>query len=208
MSRTLLGVLAAVVLVAGVVLYVLLGKGARSSEGTTTTTVGSNGSTVTTTTDRSGTPSLPQTGNAPALGGPTEQTVGGMKVRDHRRGDNAPIDIPPNVHPPGGPEIPSTLTHELSQQVKTVLRDCVASLPADARGELPKMDGQITIAVKDQKASITKSLVVFRDMKEGDAVTAAKQCIESKTIGIGAPAADVPNLDAYTINLSLLIPKT
>jgi hypothetical protein len=208
MSRTLLGVLAAVVFVAGIVLYVLLGKSARSSEGTTTTTVGSNGSTVTTTTDRTGTPQLPPTGSAPSFGGPDEYTVGGMKVRDHRRGDNAPVDIPPNVHMPGATEIPSTLTHELAQQVKAVMRDCVKSLPADAKGEAPKLEGQITIAVKDQKASITKSRVQLRDVKDGDAVTAAKQCIESKSIGIGAPASDVPNLDAYTINLSFLIPKT
>jgi hypothetical protein len=131
-----------------------------------------------------------------------------MKVRDHRRGDTEKLDIPPNVHPPGATEIPSTLTHELAQQVKAVMRDCVKSLPADARGELPKLEGQITVAVKDQKASITKALVQLRDVKDGDAVTAAKQCIESKSIGIGAPASDVPNLDAYTINLSFLIPKT
>ena len=208
MSRTLLGVLAAVVLVAGVVLYVLLGKSSKSPE-VTTTTVGSNGSTVTTTTDPNGTPRLPSmTGSAPALGGPDEYSVGGMKVRDHRRGDQDKIDIPPNVHMPGATEIPSTLTHELAQQVKAVMRDCVKSLPADAKGEAPKLEGQITIAVKDQQASITKSLVQLRDVKEGDALSAAKQCIESKSIGIGAPASDVPNLDAYTINLSFIIPKT
>jgi hypothetical protein len=208
MSRTLLGVLAAVVLVAGIGLYVLLGRSAKTP--TTTTTVGSNGTTtVTTTTDPSGSiPSLPSTGSAPALGGPDEYTVGGLKVRDHRRGDNQKLDIPPNVHQPGAVEIPSTLTHELAQQVKAVMRDCVKSLPADARGEAPKLEGQITIAVKDQKASITKSLVLLRDVKESDATTAAKQCIESKSIGIGAPASSVPNLDAYTINVSFLIPKT
>jgi hypothetical protein len=151
---------------------------------------------------------LPQTGSAPTLGGPDEYTVGGLKVRDHRRGDTGKLDIPPNVHKPGATEIPSTLTHELAQQVKAVMRDCVKSLPADARGDAPKLEGQITIAVKDQKASITKSLVQLRDVKEGDALTAAKQCIESKSIGIGAPASAVPNLDAYTINLSFLIPKT
>ena len=95
-----------------------------------------------------------------------------------------------------------------AKQVKAVLRECVATLPADARGEMPKLEGQITITVKDSKASITKSVMQMRDVKEGAAVTAAKQCIESKSIGIGAPAADVPNIDAYTINLSLLIPKT
>jgi hypothetical protein len=207
MSRTLLGVLAAVVLVAGIGLYVLLGSSSKPAP-QTTTTVGSNGTTTVTTTTDPSVPTLPQTGSAPALGGPDQYTVGGMKVRDHRRGDTEKLDIPPNVHPPGATEIPSTLTHELAQQVKAVMRDCVKSLPADARGEAPKLEGQITIAVKDQKASITKSLVQLRDVKEGDALTAAKQCIESKSIGIGAPASAVPNLDAYTINLSFLIPKT
>lgn len=211
MSRTLLGVLAVVVLIAGVGLYVLLGRSAKTPS-PTTTTVGSNGTTTVTTTTTTTTdpslPTLPQAGSPPALGGPDEYTVGGLKVRDHRRGDTQKLDIPPNVHQPGAVEIPSTLTHELAQQVKAVMRDCVKSLPADARGNAPKLEGQITIAVKDQKASITKSLVLLRDVKESDAVTAAKQCIESKSVGIGAPASDVPNLDAYTINLSFLIPKT
>lgn len=207
MSRTLLGVLAAVVLIAGVGLFLLLGKGGKTAAPTTTTTTAPDGSTVTTTTGGAPTPSLPVPGSAPSLGGTGEYTVGGMKVRDHRRGDNDKLDIPPNVHPPGSTEIPSTLTHALSQQVKAVMRECVKTLPADARGEAPKLEGQITIAVKDQKASITKSLVQLRDIK-GDAVTAAKECIEQKAIGLNAPASDVPNLDAYTINLSFLIPKT
>lgn len=208
MSRTLLGVLAAVVLIAGVGLFVLLGKdGGKSAAPTTTTTTGPDGATVTTTTGGGATPSLPMTGSAPTPGGPDEYSVGGMKVRDHRRGDTEKLDIPPNVHPPGSTEIPPTLTQALAGQVKAVMRECVKSLPADARGERPKLEGQITIAVKDQKASITKSLVQLRDVN-GDAVTAAKECIEQKAIGLNAPASDVPNLDAYTINLSFLIPKT
>lgn len=209
MSRTLLGVLAAVVLIAGASLYVLLGKSSdKSPATTTTTTTAPNGATVTTTTGGAGTPSLPTTPSAPTAGTTDEYTVGGMKVRDHRRGDTAKLDIPPNVHMPGATEIPSTLTHALAQQVKGVMRECVKTLPANARGEQPKLEGQITIAVKDQKASITKSLIHLRDVKEGDAVTAAKQCIEQKSIGLDAPASDVPNLDAYTINLSFAIPKT
>lgn len=206
MSKTLLGVLAAVVLIAGVGLYLLLGKSSDTSgSGNQTVIVGSNG--TVTTTNNGPTPSLAQ-GSSPSLGGPDEYMVGGMKVRDHRRGDNPKLDIPPNVHEPGSVEIPSTTTHELAQQVKAVMRDCVKGMPADVRGEAPKLEGQIAIAVKDQKATITKTLVMLRDMKEGDAVTAAKQCIESKSIGIGAPAAAVPNLDTYTINLSFLIPKS
>src|SRR5689334_1964907 len=52
-------------------------------------------------------PQLPQ----PAPGeNPRDYVVGDIRVRDHREGDNKPLDIPPNVHPAEGPAIASTLT--------------------------------------------------------------------------------------------------
>src|SRR6185503_14337853 len=52
---------------------------------------------------------------------PKDYVVGDIRVRDHREGDNKPLDIPPNVHPAEGPSIPSTLTHEISQKLKNVV---------------------------------------------------------------------------------------
>src|SRR5262245_8318175 len=60
-------------------------------------------------------PALPQA--APGENS-RDYVVGDVRVRDHRDGDNKPLDIPPNVHPAEGRQIPSMLTHEIAQKVK------------------------------------------------------------------------------------------
>jgi hypothetical protein len=136
---------------------------------------------------------------------PRDYVIGDTRVRDHRTGNHPPMDIPPNVHPPEGRQIPSTLTHELAQKVKAVMIECVASVPREARGDKPRLEGQISIAIKERKASITKSTVQLRNVT-GDTVDPAKQCIESKVIGIENPSGDEADLDDYTINISFALP--
>ena len=136
---------------------------------------------------------------------PRDYVVGDIRVRDHRSGDNVPLDIPPNVHPAEGPKIPSTLTHAIAQQVKQVMMDCVESLPQDARGDRPRLEGQLIIAIKDHQATVTKSLVHLRNVT-GAAVEPTKRCIESRSIGLEAAAADQADLDSYSINISFAIP--
>jgi hypothetical protein len=136
---------------------------------------------------------------------PRDYVVGDIRVRDHRAGDHKPLDIPPNVHPMEGPAIPSTLTHEIAQKVKTVVMDCTASVPKTARGEKPRVEGQILIAIKDHKVRITKSTMQLRDVN-GDAVEPTKQCIESKSIGIENSAPEQSDIDSYSINVSYAIP--
>lgn len=151
------------------------------------------------------------TGSAPALPqaaegeNPRDYVVGDVRVRDHRAGDNKPLDIPPNVHPAEGRTIPSTLTHEIAGKVKQVMMQCVETLPKEARGEKPRLDGQISIAIKDKKATVTKSTMHLRNVT-GESVEPTTQCIVKKSIGLENAAADQADLDEYTINISFAIP--
>jgi hypothetical protein len=147
-------------------------------------------------------PSLPQ----PAAGeNPRDYAVGDIRVRDHRAGDHKPLDIPPNVHRAEGRAIPSTLTHEVAQKVKTVMMQCVTDLPKEARGEKPRLEGQISIAIKEKKVTVTKSTMQLRNVS-GESVEPTKQCIEQKSIGLENAAPDQADLDDYTINISFAIP--
>ena len=147
-------------------------------------------------------PALPQASDGEH---PRDYVVGDIRVRDHRSGDNKPLDIPPNPHPAEGRAIPSTLTHEIAGKVKQVMMQCVANLPADARGNKPRLEGQISIAIRNQKVTVSKSTMQLRDVT-GESVEPTKQCIEQKSIGLENAAPDQADLDDYTINLSFAIP--
>jgi hypothetical protein len=210
MNRAVLISLGALVAIAGIVLAILIAKGdddeSQAASGTTTTP--------------GGTTTGPQPGSlsreAPALPGvkvqssdpnnPREYAVGDTHVRDHREGKHAPLDVPPNVHPPEGRKIPSELTHEISQNVLGVLKTCSADLPADQRGVKPRLEGQIEISIKSGKTTINKSIMQPRNVTEGAAATAFKACMEQKTIGLSNNAPDQEDLEAYTINVSYAVP--
>ena len=160
-----------------------------------------------------GTPNVTNgtTGERPALPptapgeNPRDYVVGDVRVRDHRAGDNKPLDIPPNAHPVEGRTIPSTLTHEVAGKVKQVMMQCVADLPKDARGDKPRLEGQVSIAIKDHKVTVTKSTMQLRNVS-GESVEPTRQCIEQKSIGLENAAPDQADLDDYTINISFAIP--
>ncbi len=147
-------------------------------------------------------PELPQVGSG---GNPTTYAVGDTHVTDHRGGNQELVGDTPNAHPAEQRMIPSTLTHEISKKVQTVMNDCVASLPKEARGEKPRLDGDIIIAIKDKKLSITQSSMQMRNVT-GDAVEPTKRCIESKTIGLENSAPDQADLENYPIHISFAIP--
>jgi hypothetical protein len=154
-----------------------------------------------TATSRGDHPALP----APAPGdSPKDYVVGDIRVRDHRAGDSEPLDIPPNVHPAEGRVLPSTLTHEIGQKVKAVVMDCTASLPKDARGDRPRVEGQIEVAIKDKKMTITKATMQLRDVI-GDAALPTKQCVEAKSVGLANAAPDQADLESYSINVTFAI---
>lgn len=212
MSRTVALVIGALVVVAaGIALVVMLASGEETAEPTKGESVSVRKSVPpprdpgVVVTD---TPRLPADQRPAGDPGdqPREYAVGDVRVRDHRSGDHAPLDIPPNPHPANARLIPSTLTHAISLKVREVMTECTRSVPADARAEKPRMEGQITISIKDQQLAVQKATLHLRNMS-GPAADAAKQCLEQKAIGLATPAADEADLDGYTINLSAAIPS-
>jgi hypothetical protein len=156
-------------------------------------------------------PSVPESGaSRPAeLAGSgtavSEYTVGGVRVRDHRSGNHAPLDVPPAIHPPEGRKISSQLTADLAQKLRVVTEACTSSLPPQARGAKPRLDGEILIAIKDQQATVTSATFQARDVA-GASEGPIKQCMEQKTVGVATPSGDEPDLQGYAITLSLRIP--
>ena len=198
-----------VVVALGVVLWLALKKDMSASEGSAAEPP--QGSAVVVRTPGTPTvgpaapgehPTLPQA--APGEN-PKDYVVGDIRVRDHRAGDHKPLDVPPNPHPMEGPMIPSALTHEISQKLRAHVMTCTASLPKDARGEKPRVEGQIIIAIKDHKVTITKSTMQLRDVS-GESVEPTKQCIEQKALGIENSAPEQSDLDNYSINVTYAIP--
>jgi hypothetical protein len=130
-----------------------------------------------------------------------EYMLDGNRVRDHRTGEHQPMDIPPNVHPPDGRKIKPTLTHKFSEQVHLALAACRHLVPTEAIGQDARMEGQIVIAIKDGKATVTKSVMQLRNVV-GASVEPTRQCLEQKALAMSAPADDEADLDDYSINLS------
>ena len=159
-------------------------------------------------------PSSPTTQTpAPSLGsaavgsdGAKEYMVGDVKIRDHRSGDNARIDIPPNAHPANSRDLPSELTHDISQQVRRVIYECAAAVPKESKGEKPRVIGQLLVAIKDHKLSITSEALETRDINDDAAATALKQCTQEKSAGFTSAARDQADVTDYGIQLNFAIP--
>jgi hypothetical protein len=215
--RTPLIVGALVVLAAAVVLFFAVVKPGEEPKVAPTEPAGQTGETAAkpvppparpqsvTVTDRPRGESAP----TPMTGGeyPREYAVGDTPIRDHRAGDNKPIDIPPNIHPNDSRLIPSALTHDISQKVKAARKDCVKDLPEEGRGEKPRMEGQILIAIKDKTLSVTQATIQLRDLDGlGATAEAAKQCVEAHAVGLSTIAPDEADLESYSINLSFMVP--
>jgi hypothetical protein len=154
------------------------------------------------------TPALPPTAPTTATtgsDGTKEYMVGGYKIRDHRAGDNKQIDLPPNPHPAESRELPSELTHDISQQVRRQMNACATAVPQDLRGTKPKLDGQLTVAIHDHKLTITDMALQVRDV-DGPSADALKQCVQEKSASYVSSAPDQPDLDNYGIAITFAIP--
>lgn len=146
---------------------------------------------------------------APSLPGETargegsavkEYVVGDTRVRDHRSGDHAPIDIPPAVHPAEARRLTSNLVHEVGQKLKVIAKECAQALPAGARGKDPRLEGQVVVAIKAKQVTVTKAVVQLRDVTHASVET-IKQCIEQKALTV-TQMAEETDLESYDINLS------
>jgi hypothetical protein len=152
-------------------------------------------------------PSLPSSsgeGRLPEPGSGNDYAIGDVQIHDHRSGSNAPMDIPPNIHAPNTRALPATLTQDVAQKVRVVLADCAKDVPKDARGDHPRLEGQILVSIKDHKLSITSATMQLRDLSN-DAAAATKQCVETHTVGLETAAQDQDDIDNYSIGVTFAV---
>jgi len=140
----------------------------------------------------------------PESGSANEYTIGDVRIRDHRSGSNAPIDIPPNIHRPNTRQLPSTLTAQVAQQIRGVLADCGKDLPKEARGDHPRLEGTINVAIKEHKLTVTTATYQLRDVN-GDAAATMKSCVEQKSVGLETAASDQEDIDNYSIGITFAV---
>lgn len=140
----------------------------------------------------------------PPAGSANEYMVGDVQIRDHRSGSNAKMDVPPNVHRPNTRELPSSLTADVAQKIRGVLADCAKDLPKEARGDHPRLEGTVFVAIKDHKLTVTSAAYQLRDVT-GDAVDATKSCIEQKSVGLETTASDQDDIDNYSIGVTFAV---
>ncbi|MBV8759816.1 MAG: hypothetical protein JO257_21180 [Deltaproteobacteria bacterium] len=206
MNRVLLIVAAIALAIGG---WLMFRKEKPSDKATTGSATDTTASTQPPSTpDTSSRPSLPSnvdnTKPVPPPGSANEYTIGDVRVRDHRAGSNAPLDVPPNIHRPNTRQLPSGLTAEVAQKVRGVLADCAKDLPKEARGEHPRLEGTIFVAIKDHKLTVTSAAYQLRDVT-GDAVDATKSCVEQKSVGLEAAASDQDDIDNYSIGITFAV---
>lgn len=203
----------AAVAIIGIVVWVMLRIGGGTTPAARHGTESPAGSAVVVTTDPSlaaPPPSLPSgdpaTPGSDVPANERDYMVGDIRVRDHRTGHHQPLDLPPNIHPDHARELPSTLTHDISQKVNKVLFACAADLPKEARGDKPRLEGQVTVAIKDHTLSVTSTVAQVRDVHDDHAVDALKQCVEQKSVGLTSAADDQADIDGYGIAITFAIP--
>ena len=149
-------------------------------------------------------PSLPAGGGSDLPEKVKEYAANGAIIRDHRTGTHAPIDVDPNIHPPNARKLSPNLTKEVADRVRVVMHECVALMPAGVRGDKPRLEGSISIAIKDKQVSVVNTSINLRDVN-GDGAETTRKCIEQKTLAITHPAADEQDLPSYDINLSFAL---
>ena len=211
-------VLAGLLVVAGIVAVLAMSSPAEEAHPQTQVTAASGagtnrpgGSVATSTTTP--TPTLPTEATRPSEQGSEqgsdvvkEYMVGGVKVRDHRTGEHQKMDLPPNMHPANGPSLPSDLTHDISQQVKNQMIQCASAIPRDVRGDKPKVDGQLQVAIKDHRLSLTSVTIQVRDITDAAASEALRQCVQQRSASLTAVAKDQADLADYGIGVTFAIP--
>ena len=204
MNRGYLVLGAAVVLAAVIGLYAALGSGDD------TAVARAPGDPKTTEPDRAGRDAVRPAHVRPALpagagSGASEYMIGDIRVRDHRSGERAPIDVPPAIHPPEGRKIPSQLTSDLAQRLRVVMAECAVGVPPEARGKAPRLEGEVMMSIKDHQATVTRATFELRDLASASQ-DPVKQCMEQKSVGVATPSGDEPDVSGYPITLSFRLP--
>jgi hypothetical protein len=135
---------------------------------------------------------------------PVEYEIDGVKVRDHRKNPGQ-MKLPPNIHPPQQRRIASSVVGDIHTQVRKLSAECARSVQASDRGDKPKIDMQVTVSIKDKQVTVLKSVAAISDVAgaSGDGV---KTCMEQKALTVVANAPDEPDVESYSINLTMPVP--
>jgi hypothetical protein len=206
MKATLIAV-ASLVVVGGIALVLMMSSNETATPTTRAKPPTAGSAVAVTNTDQPSLPTPPPSlGSAGGSDSVKEYMVGDVKIRDHRTGSNLPRDIPPNPHPANARDLPAELTHAISQQVKNQIYACAAAVPKEVKGEKPKVIGQLNVAIKDHKLSITGMSLETRDITDEATATALKQCAQEKSAGFTSPAKDQEDIADYNIQLNFAIP--
>lgn len=208
-NRGIFAIMAVVGIGAIVGLYLLVrGDGDAASEptakgsGSAQTTAARSGDPSSTSTPQ---PALPETAKPGRNRPDTTAAFQPGGERDHRTGTrSAPFETDVDPQPPNRRRLEPTLTKAIADRVRDVMHDCVKSLPADARGERPRLEGSINIAIKSKQVSINRADLVVKDVT-GDAAAATQQCIVQKSMSISQAAGDEADMESYDITLSFTL---
>ena len=135
----------------------------------------------------------------------TETIINGVRVRDHRRDRSKPVTLPDRPPPPHVRRIDPKLTAEISDRILPIVRECGGAVPPEARSPKPRVEGQVTIAIKDHRVSVTAATVEISGVA-GATLEPAKQCIQQKMLGVAVPQADEEDVESYPIQVSYTLP--
>lgn len=132
-----------------------------------------------------------------------EYYVDGKLVRDHRPEGSPEWKPPGSPRPQDRPRMKIESVNVITKAAKLAMRECVASIPPEERttpDTKAKMEGTITVTVKNKTATITKSSIELRDVR-GSASDVAKACIAEKVQQV-TEGVDEVDLESYDITTS------
>jgi hypothetical protein len=107
--------------------------------------------------------------------------------------------------PPAGPKINIQVTSDLSQVLRPALQECAANLAPGTAGDTSRVEGQVVIAIKDHRTTVTSASFQLHDVAEA-AQADIKQCLAQHAVGLTAQAGDEPDIDSYPITVSVRWP--
>ena len=203
MNRTVLGLGLVVLVGAGLAWYLMRGGGTPVAPGTATSITPAAPPA-----QHVSPPSLPALGSAgPAArvgSDPRDYSMGGVEIRDHRA-DAVPVEMAPNLHAPDARRLPPTVVASITDQVKQVLYACAGEIPREARGEHPRMESQVKLAITGHKVTVVGAEVHLKEIV-GAALEPSQKCIEDRALALTAAAPEEADLASYTVSVSYLIP--
>lgn len=207
--KALLAIGAGAVVAAGIVLVIALKKGDADQPAVEAPTSGTVSSAPPTA--KPGNPGAPvirpsEAGDVERVDRPpvVEYEVDGVKIRDHRKNPGG-MKLPPNIHPPESRRLAPSVVSDVHQRVRALAPECARSVAAADRGAKPKIEMQVTVSIKDKQLTVVKTTVTTSDVN-GAAADAVKTCMEQKALTVATTAPDEPDVESYSINLSMPLP--